>query len=140
VRQIVPGGKFASSFPDYNSQSKRDVDRQLDWVGLPVEVGGLVLPLFYGIERSRDQDSGAADGVLLDDISVLVDDRIDFNITLDPGFLREDGIFGLWPVDEVRGLHRSTDLKRTAWSGRRRWRGRSGEAGPTGSATDDAAE
>ena len=128
------------SRPAPRSQPKRDVDGQLHRVRLPVEVGRLVLPLLHGIERGRDQHSGAADGVLLHDVSVLVDHRVNLNVTLDPRFLREDRIFGLRRVDQVRGFHRSTDLKRAAWSGRRRRRRRSGEAGSAESATGDAAE
>ena len=121
-------------------QTKSDVNRQLNWVWLAVEISRLVLPLLHGVERSRDQYSGAADGVFLDDVAVLVDHRVDLNIALDSRFLREDRIFGLRRVNQARGLDGSADLKRAGWGSRRRRRRRSGEPGSTESAADDAAE
>ncbi len=98
-RMAPAAGRSLRFPPCYELQAKCDVDGQFHRVRLPVEVRWFVLPLLHGIERGGDQHTGTADGVLLDDVSVLVDHRVDLNVALDPGLLREDRIFGLRCVD-----------------------------------------
>ena len=108
-----------------------------------IEIRRLVLPVLHGIESGWNQHPGAADGARLDYVSILVDERVDLDVALDPGLHREEWILGRRFVEFPRRFHLSTDVQRPArnnrlrnWSGRRR----GGRTSALGDAAKQAAD
>src|SRR5437016_4627497 len=90
--------------------------------GLPVEKGGLVLPLPYSVESGSHQKRISGDDFHLRDVTVLVDYRIDCHLSTNSGLLSQDRINGLDLPDKARLLDFSSDTIRAVAGYWLRWR------------------
>jgi len=97
--------------------------------------------MLYGLKGRGNQQRRAAHRVLLDYISLFVDNRIDFHIALDQSLPRQSWILGRGCINFPRGFHLSSKAQ---WSDRngRGWYGlrRSNQTRSAKDATQHAAD
>src|SRR5437016_13422937 len=70
--------------------------------GLPVEKGGLVLPLPYSVESGSHQKRISGDDFHLRDVTVLVDYRVDFHLSPNCGLLSQARVEAMALLDKAR--------------------------------------
>jgi hypothetical protein len=85
---------------------------QLNWHWFSIEDGGFEFPLAYSLKRCLNQQRLPADHMSLDDISMLVDDRVDDDDSADPRLARKDWVIRLGTVQKTGRLYVASDPER----------------------------